>query len=82
MAWALQHRHQELMKESAMEPSPDRNRYFTVTRSRSGQWEVNEPGFDRPIVSFSDRNDALDYARRLAEFRRSVGGRPYSLSRL
>jgi len=51
--------------ESAMQHSPDGTLYYTVTRSRSGQWEVTEPGFDRPIVSFSDRDDALEYARRL-----------------
>ena len=67
---------------SAVQHSPDGNLYYTVTRSRSGQWEVTEPGFDRPIVSFSDRDDALDYARRLTEVRRSAGVRPYSLSRL
>jgi hypothetical protein len=48
---------------------PDTNPYCTVTRSRSGQWEVTEPGVGRPIVSFSDREDALDYARGLAEVR-------------
>ena len=52
-----------------MPPSPDGSLYYTVTRSRSGQWEVTEPGFDRPIVSFSDRDDALEYARRLTEVR-------------
>ena len=44
---------------------------YTVEQSRSGQWEVTEPGFDRPIVSFSDRDDALEYARRLTEVRAS-----------
>jgi hypothetical protein len=48
----------------------DRDPYYTVTRSRSGQWEVNDPALDRPIVSFSDRADALDYARRLGEVRK------------
>ncbi|MGH8676373.1 MAG: hypothetical protein ACREVG_18950 [Burkholderiales bacterium] len=52
-----------------MEPSPDKNVYYTVTRSRSGQWEVSEPGFDRPLVSFSNRNDALACARRLTQAR-------------
>ena len=49
----------------------DRDPYYTVTRSRSGQWEVNDPALDRPIVSFSDKEDALDYARRLTEVRKS-----------
>ena len=48
----------------------DRDSYYTVTRSRSGQWEVNDPALDRPIVSFSDKGDALDYARRLSEVRK------------
>ena len=56
---------------SAVLHSPDGNLYYTVTRSRSGQWEVTEPGFDRPIVSFSDRDDALEYAIRLTEVRAS-----------
>ena len=47
----------------------DHDLYYTVTRSRSGQWEVNDPALDRPIVSFSDREDAFDYARRLTEVR-------------
>ena len=47
---------------------PDRDLYYMVTRSRSGQWEVHDPALeDRPIVSFSEKEDALDYARRLTE---------------
>lgn len=64
-----------------MERTPDGKRYYTVTRSRSGQWEVNAEGFDRPIVSFSDRKEALDYARRLTDASWSDPV-PYSLSRL
>ena len=45
----------------------DRDLYYTVTRSRSGQWEVTDPALDRTIVSFSEREEAFDYARRLAE---------------
>ena len=45
----------------------DHDSYYKVTRSRSGQWEVSDPALDRTIVSFSEREDALDYARRLAE---------------
>jgi len=41
--------------------------YYIVTRSRSGQWEVSDPALDRPIVSFSEKEDAFDYARRFAE---------------
>lgn len=57
-----------------MEHNPDTNLYYTVTRSRSGQWEVGEPGFDRPVVSFSNRKDALDCARRLTKARKWMEG--------
>ncbi len=40
---------------------------YTVELSRSGQWEVNESGFVKPIASFSDKRDALDYAQKLAQ---------------
>ena len=50
-----------------MQDCTDRDLYYKVTRSRSGQWEVSDPALDRPIVSFSEKEEALDYARRLAE---------------
>ena len=50
-----------------MQDCTDLDLYYKVTRSRSGQWEVSDPALDRPIVSFSEREEALDYARRLAE---------------
>ena len=50
-----------------MQDCPERDLYYKVTRSRSGQWEVSDPALDRPIVSFSEKADALDYARRLGE---------------
>ena len=50
-----------------MHDGSDRDVYYRVTRTRSGQWEVSDPALDRPIVSFSEREEALDYARRLAE---------------
>jgi hypothetical protein len=50
-----------------MHDSPDRDLYYRVTRTRSGQWEVSDPALDRPIASFSEKADAFDYARRLTE---------------
>jgi hypothetical protein len=50
-----------------MQDCTDRDLYYKVTRSRSGQWEVSDPALDRPIVSFSEKEEAFDYARRLAE---------------
>lgn len=55
-----------------MEGKPNEKVYYTIKRSSSGQWEVNELGLDRPIVSFSDRNEALDYAQRLTEAKRAA----------
>lgn len=50
-----------------MQDFTDRDLYYKVTRSRSGQWEVTDPALDRTIVSFSEKEEAFDYARRLAE---------------
>ena len=55
-----------------MENNPDGKVYYTVKRSSSGQWEVNALGSERPIVSFSDWNEAVDYAKRLAETKRAA----------
>lgn len=55
-----------------MENNPDGKVYYTVKRSSSGQWEVNALGFDRPIVSFSDKYEALDYAQGLTEAKRAA----------
>ena len=57
----------DLATYAGMHDCPDRDPYYKVTRSRSGQWEVSDPALDRAIVSFSSKEDALDYARRLAE---------------
>ncbi len=40
---------------------------YTVERSGHDRWEVNKRGFEKAIASFSDKNDAVDYARSLAE---------------
>jgi uncharacterized protein DUF2188 len=50
-----------------MHDGSDRDVYYRVTRTRSGQWEVSDPALDRAIASFSDKADAFDYARRLTE---------------
>ncbi len=41
--------------------------HYTVERCGSDRWEVNKRGFNKAIASFSDKNDAVDYARSLAE---------------
>jgi hypothetical protein len=50
-----------------MENKPEGKVCYTVERSSTGQWEVNEHGFEKPIASFSIKDDAVDYAHRLAE---------------
>lgn len=54
-----------------MENKPEGTVYYTVARSSSGQWEVHERGFDKSIASFSRKEDAIEYAERLAETKRS-----------
>jgi hypothetical protein len=49
-----------------MDNKPEGKVYYTV-ELRSGQWEVNESGFVKPIASFSVKRDALAYARELAK---------------
>ena len=53
-----------------MENKPQGKTHYLVACSRSGQWEVNESGFDKAIASFSIKDDAIDYAQRLAETKR------------
>lgn len=40
---------------------------FCVMPGSAGQWNVLEEGFDKPLASFDDRADALEYAHDLAE---------------
>ena len=40
---------------------------FCVGRGESGQWDVTEEGFDKPLASFESRQDAEVYARDLAQ---------------
>lgn len=40
---------------------------FIVKAGRSGQWMVLEEGFDKPLASFDDKADAMEYAQSLAD---------------
>lgn len=33
----------------------------------NGRWNVLEEGFDKPLASFDDRDDAIEYAQDLAD---------------
>ena len=39
---------------------------FCVKQGKSGQWDVCEEGFDKPLASFNSPEDANKYARDLA----------------
>ena len=39
---------------------------FCVVAGASGQWQVKEEGFEKPLAMFDDRGDALKYAHDLA----------------
>lgn len=40
---------------------------FCVMPGSTGQWNVLEEGFEKPLASFDDRDDAIEYAQDLAE---------------
>lgn len=40
---------------------------FCVMPGDTGQWNVLEEGFEKPLASFDDRDDAIEYAQDLAE---------------
>jgi hypothetical protein len=40
---------------------------FCVARGASGQWEVSEEGFDKPLASFDSAEDASKYARDMSK---------------
>lgn len=40
---------------------------FCVKPGRSGQWDVLEEGFEKPLASFDEQEDAVEYARDLAD---------------
>lgn len=54
-------------KEMKVDKKPEGKVCYKVQRSDLGQWEVNEEGFEKAIASFSVKDDAVDYAHRLAE---------------
>ena len=43
------------------------NAVFCVKPGRSGQWNVLEEGFEKPLASFDDQADAMEYAQDLAD---------------
>lgn len=55
-----------------MSSKPQGKFCYKVQRSDSGQWEVNEEGFEKAIASFSVKDDAVDYAHRLAEVKNAA----------
>lgn len=40
---------------------------FCVKPGAKGQWNVLEEGFDKPLATFDDRDDAVKYAQDIAE---------------
>jgi hypothetical protein len=54
------------LERQAMENKPEGKVEYTVCRAQSGQWDVNEKGFEKPIASFADQQAAVEYANRLA----------------
>ena len=39
---------------------------FCVAQDTSGQWDVREEGFEKPLASFTSSADAREYAESLA----------------
>lgn len=52
-----------------MENRPEGKVRYIIERTMEGKWDVSEKGFDEPIASFQERNDAIEYAQRLANTR-------------
>lgn len=46
---------------------------FCVQHGKSGQWEVSEEGFDKPLASFDSPEDAKKYANDLAKTQEGSG---------
>ena len=40
---------------------------FCVAQGTSGQWDVREEGFDKPLATFDSQADARDYAEGIAK---------------
>jgi hypothetical protein len=38
-----------------------------VQRNADGQWDVNEIGFEKPLATFENEPEALEYAQDLAK---------------
>jgi hypothetical protein len=49
-----------------MDNKPEGKVTYKVCLAKTGQWDVNEQGFEKPIASFADRSAAVEYANRLA----------------
>ena len=39
---------------------------FCVTEGKSGEWQVSEEGFEKPLATFQSRDEAEEYARDIA----------------
>jgi hypothetical protein len=39
---------------------------FCVTEGKSGEWQVSEEGFEKPLATFQSRDEAEKYARDIA----------------
>jgi hypothetical protein len=50
---------------------------FCVKPGTSGQWNVLEEGFDKPLASFATRDDAMKYARDIAETKEGSSVKAY-----
>jgi len=50
---------------------------FCVKPGRTGQWNVLEEGFEKPLASFDDQSDAMEYAQDLADTKEGSQVRVY-----
>jgi hypothetical protein len=50
-----------------MESDRKASRAICITAGLAGKWDVSEKGFEEPLASFDDKEDAYAYAARLAE---------------
>jgi hypothetical protein len=50
---------------------------FCVKPGRAGQWNVLEEGFEKPLASFDDQDDAMEYAQDLADTKEGSRVRVY-----
>lgn len=40
---------------------------FRIARNQNNRWDVSESGFENPLATFDDKQDACDYANKLTE---------------